>query len=202
MKGRISIAVLVMTMSAFAQTVNLKGVVKDRVSENPIKDAIVQIQGKSIADTTDSLGQFSFSFKTSAKYNKPQLDVPISPHFISNRGIVFSIKQAADIRVEIISLAGKIIKTFVKSSMESGAWAFSPGSLSSGTYLSRIRIGNTQTIVKFISNGQNSRGQGVCKISNYEVGQGALTKMARIQSIFDTIRVLKDGYYAKNITWL
>ena len=52
MKGRISIAVLVMTMSAFAQTVNLKGVVKDRVSENPIKDAIVQIQGKSIADPT------------------------------------------------------------------------------------------------------------------------------------------------------
>jgi uncharacterized repeat protein (TIGR02543 family) len=200
---RIAIAFLMLVMVISAQTtINLKGVVKDRVYESPIKDAIVRFQGKSVADTTDSMGRFSLSFASPVLTNKLHPDIPSSPRFIPNKGIIFSIKQAVDVRLEIINLAGKCVKAFTKSSLESGVWAFSPVSLSSGTYLCRIRLGSAQTIVRFISSGQNFRGRGISRIANDGLQELALAKTARTQSDVDTIQVAKVGFYTTNFTWV
>ena len=107
-----------------ATTGTLKGVVKDKSTDQPIANAIVRLIGKGLTDTTDANGNFLFSsFIVPIIAKCPSNNSLIQPHYIPGKGIIFVNKNKGYIRVDIFNLSGKEVAVLNNSVLEQGIWS-------------------------------------------------------------------------------
>jgi hypothetical protein len=123
MRSWIAILIVFMMMfSVFSQTIDLNGKVTD-TNGNPIKDAIVTLLGKDMADTTGSNGVYflhmvditAMSFFT----------IPQCESISLQRGVIkLSLPEAASMSIEVFDIQGNVIDRVERLQASAGIYYF------------------------------------------------------------------------------
>ncbi|MGD9201627.1 MAG: carboxypeptidase-like regulatory domain-containing protein [Chitinispirillia bacterium] len=107
-----------------AQSINLKGTVSNK-SGDPIRNAVVTLEGQKLSDTTDNSGAYSITRNTLAISRNHDLNRPISYKISIQKGILWIIlPRASSMMIELFNINGKLLGGITNKSISSGYYAF------------------------------------------------------------------------------
>jgi hypothetical protein len=176
--------------TAFGQTINLTGTIKDSSTQKGIGGALVSLIGLSLSTTTDTKGVYSLT-SSSVRSVKNQNPLNQSPIFRSNI-LFFGVPENDQrVRLEIYDLSGRCIASLLNEKLSRGLYRINPfASTQAGTvYLVKLQTGDQTAILKILYvHNQTSAQAGLLGTT---AGNNTVAKASAVN---DTLVVSAAGY--------
>ncbi|MDD5672821.1 MAG: SUMF1/EgtB/PvdO family nonheme iron enzyme [Chitinivibrionales bacterium] len=183
-----------------AQSINIGGVVKDSVTNAPLKNVVVKLINGNLIDTTDVAGLFSFQKGTSAALNhSSKTSGDLSPVITVDGALRFALGQKENVAINVYSMQGKLVFSLQKDFPAGAVTVFSKQAVA-GVYLYQIRVRDKIHTLKTITAGcRGKSGQGAGM--TFAETAASLSKRTGSQAaFFDTLVFSLGGYTTKKIT--
>ena len=174
-----------------SESINISGTVNDS-SGKGIAGAIVLLEKANISTKTDEFGVFTLTGTVGikSKKNLSPMNLVCEP-FIENSQINFNLAIKSVIDVAVYSVQGRLVSR-IHESMDAGSHFLTLPMPGDGVYLWKIKIGNSEYLLKGKSLNHFSSGiPGITKGRS----QGTNSKLAKISAkIDDVLSVSKGGF--------
>jgi hypothetical protein len=202
MQIKVGMAVVVsFCLTVFSETGLLKGVVKDGTTRSPLANAIVKLSPKGLVDTTDTKGNFQFSFAVSVLQKGPSGVSLTQPRYVRGKGIVFVNTTKGIVRADIFDLSGKAVATLNNSVLDQGIWFAPVSGLAAAMYLCRIKTTIEMNTFRFIISETGHQSGIRHKIEAVNSSKDHYLSKAASATIIDTVITCKPGYYCDTLPW-
>jgi hypothetical protein len=194
-KSAIICLIVLIGLSAKAQTINLQGVVSNAGGQ-PINNAVVTLVLQKMKDTTGTDGKYSFTRSVAVKL--PDL-VPQTEEISMNRGILqFTLNNSSPVTVELYDVKGNLLKKEQLRNAAAGIYRFNIAENCMATNLLIIKasIGEREVSFPFITLSGGSYALNPSDaLASSSIGNG-LTKTA---AVLDTLTVTASGFKTKTL---
>jgi len=169
---------------------NISGKVTD-TGGIPIAGAIVYLEHLKDSATSQADGSFILGITTSIKNQSTQTSLKPTAS-IQSGFLCVNIQEKSAMEINTYNLQGKLLSTIQKT-VDAGSQAVALPQIGAGIYLYKVKLGNTEFLLKSNSFGEVSRG--IAAFSQNVTGNKSLGKKTAIKSaISDVIAVTKAGY--------
>ncbi len=183
---------LAMAHAANAQTVHLRGKVTDAAGK-PIANAMVELMGAKLKDTTGADGSYSLNLGSSAART---LYAPISGDIRLDQGVLeLSVAKAAPIRIGIFDVKGNLLETQAVDLASVGTYRLNvsakmrPGSL----MLIKASIGEESKVFPYFPMARGGIANG-----NLEYFAPTGSELSKKAAFVDTLKATATGYQPKS----
>ena len=135
--------------TAFGQTVNLTGTVKDSSTQKAVSGALVTLKGPSLSALTDANGTYSLT-GSSVRSLKNSNPLNQSPVFRSNTLFFGVADNEARVRLDVFDLSGKRVASLADEKLRRGYYRIDPlaAAQANRVYFVRIQIGARTAILR------------------------------------------------------
>ncbi|MDD5673681.1 MAG: family 16 glycosylhydrolase [Chitinivibrionales bacterium] len=181
--------------AGLAQTINISGVVKDSISNAPVKNVVVRLVQNGFADTTDAAGLFSVQGISGGVIKKDLANSRyISPVVSSEGAILFTLGQRERVEIKGFSMLGKVVYAMQKDFLP-GTIALSPGKNAAGIYLFQIRIhGQTYNLKnRGLNTGGVAQNAAIPSSNSASLNKRAISQAAFADTLAFTLRGCYGG---------
>jgi phospholipase C len=185
-------------ISAAQSSVSIRGFVRDRYSDGPIRGAVVfLLKTIGMADTSRADGRFILPHQTAAL--RGGLTIPraaVLPISLANGRIVFSNEAAGRVTIRVHDLSGKQVFSMDRF-IDKGVFGLAPGRLPGGMLVCEIHTPLLSRTFSFMSLKEVRQTLSAVASDGGAVVQ-PLEKIAEAAVSMDTLRVVKAGYKTAN----
>jgi poly(3-hydroxybutyrate) depolymerase len=187
--------VILIGLSINAQTVNinLKGKITNKNGQS-VNNAIVKLVRQPIKDTTGPDGMYSLLKSGTAVL------APIAPRTqnitLVNNILELTLSNPSPLKVEIFDIKGNLLKKEITQNASSGVYRLN---ISKVQFVSRVLIINATIGDQVVSYRYLPLNKGKYMLSTGENLGTECTKLAKMASVMDTIKVSANGFVTKSI---
>jgi hypothetical protein len=188
--------VFMMTFSVFPQTIDLNGKVSNS-NGSPIKDAVVTLVGKGMADTTGSDGMYSLRKQVVSALSV--FEIPQLEAITVRQGVVIlSLPEAASMKIEIFDIMGSVIDRVERSKVSAGIYYFDILKKRNAPQMMVVRasIGSRVSTFQYMPMQQKLHLVNHKNLAVSGDNEALSKKLANI----DSLEVLADGYETEVVT--
>jgi len=180
-----------------AEPINLSGTVVSSHNKQPIEGVVVTLEGKDMADTTDAQGRFSI-FNSEVNVNPVQVLPRIEKISMVRDQICFSLTKAADVKVELYDVSGKLLKRALNSYASAGKYRFNLTTGLNPAHMTAVRvsIGNHYSTTFRYLMLPDGRTTITSSVTSKKADNG---KLAKIQAAIDSLEALSPRHYIKSV---
>ena len=180
-----------------AQSIDIRGVVRDSVTGNPLKDVAVRLLIAGLSDTTDAGGNFVLADGATGAGIGSVIASPDRISVASGRNLRIELNDRSKVEIAIYSAQGRLVHSTIRE-LPAGAYAIAVPVLTSGIHICRARIGSQTFTLRLMNNGVSGRGDAVDD-GDLPV-RGELTKQASaFAGMVDTIVAVARGYVPQRV---
>lgn len=184
---------LVVAATLQAQNIAINGKVTDQ-NGKAINDAIVNLNSKQIADTTDTSGNYSLVANISAVDNMSHQKIK-SNISLKNNIVTLQLTKANQVNIEFFDMNGKLLNKLSKNNISAGAYQFEINNYLSAQnmFLIRISVEKHSEVFRYtpLMNGFNTFAS--------STSSPASNRLSKIQAVVDSLQASALGYKTKNV---
>lgn len=189
------ILIFMISIAAFAETVNLTGTVSNK-NGDPIEGAIVTLKGKNQSDTTDSDGNYALQ-SSAIRLNLPFITRTEKITF-NNGTIWFKLTKPAQVNIDMFDISGKLIKRELNNYATAGEYQYKIAGSAAANSMKTIRvsIGNNSSTFCFFRLADGKQAVTASNNATVSKSNGTLAKMS---ATVDSLNVSAPGYKEKSV---
>ncbi len=185
---------LILVLSVYAQTVNLRGKVTN-TSGSPIAKAVVTLTGQDLSDTTGADGAYGI---TATGIAQLPLLTPRNRLISLDKGILsFSLPVPSPVMIEIFDVRGMLLKRETKPNAQAGFYRFNVAEYAHASKLLLIKtaIGNEGLTFRYLplDNGKFAMNSSVLRRTEPVSG------LAKVAAVDDTLKITAANYKEKSV---
>jgi len=179
------------SLSVFAETVNLRGKVTNQ-NGKAVKGAIVRLVAQNLSDTTDDQGRFLIN-TVNVRENFGRL--PDREKVTIEKGsVLFSLTKADQVKIEVFDISGNLLKKELNYYATAGEYRYNLSISPSAAAMAAIRVsigGKSTTFRYLLSSNRN-----YTLTSASSAMSSPVRGLAKIQAAVDSLSVTATSYVA------
>jgi hypothetical protein len=190
-KATVLYLILLMEFSLSAQTIALNGKVTNQ-SGNAVVGAVVTLESRQLADTTDATGAFFITGGTSAVHSAPILSGEEAVS-LKNGSVVVRLSKQDRVRVDFFDMQGNLLERVLDNSVTPGNYRFDmmKRQLAAKMMVVRVTVGQHTYSFRYLPlvNG--------IQFVNSSVASSSGAVLAKMDATVDSLKVTALGYKTK-----
>ena len=141
---------ILVAISVFSQTINIRGKVTDTTGVTPIEGALVKLEKYGFTDTTDEYGIFAIGGTVSFVSDIHNFQSNKLSAAIHNGILSLYLSERSAVNITIYTLQGKAVSKIQKV-MDRGTHSLAQPELSYGFYIYKIQADKSELVLRTLS---------------------------------------------------
>lgn len=176
---------------AAAQPIDISGVVKDSLTGLPVAGAVVSLDRKGLADTTDHAGNFRLLRAATRIADRSPLQRLV---YTARHGFALRLSRDEQVVAEILNGAGRTVLRG-EFPMPAGDWSLKPRSMEPGLYTVKLWTGRSLRALRLeIPSAGKERGNPEWLIARLTAEEAAVALAPPVGVVLDSLRMERAGY--------